>query len=153
MRDDALPVARIVFIGGGIALGVATAIVIVLAILSARHVPVGGQAVDKPRQSGSDLPVLQSAPQTDLAAWRQEKSRALNRLGWVDAASGVAHVPIDVAMGMLVERAGGTARADASRALVGLAAAQAGHADSPPSDVAQPGPQTRSSGAATGERR
>ena len=39
----------------------------------------------------------------DLAAYREEKQRELNQVGWVDAASGVAHVPIDLAMTMQLQ--------------------------------------------------
>lgn len=114
MRDDALPLRRIAAIGFGIAGVVALVIGAVLAILAQHRVPVGGAAVARPAQLGADLPMLQSAPQIDLAAYRADKSRALNQLGWVDAASGVAHVPIDVAMAMLVRRAA-TPASEASR--------------------------------------
>jgi hypothetical protein len=114
MRDDALPLQRVVVAGGLIALAVAIVIGVVLAILHGRGVPVGGQAVAKPDPLEADLPMLQSAPQADLAAYRKEKSRELNELGWVDAASGVAHVPIDVAMALLVQRAA-SAPASATR--------------------------------------
>jgi hypothetical protein len=103
MRDDALPIRRIVSIGAGIAAAVAVAIGVVLGMLSHRHIPVGGDPVAKPAQLGDDVPMLQTAPQLDLAAYRDEKSRELNQVGWVDAASGVAHVPIALAMAGLVE--------------------------------------------------
>ena len=80
---------------------VAIAIGVVLAILAHRRVPVGGVADRRgPRSSAGDLPMLQTAPQPDLAAYKAEKLHALHDLGWVDAASGVAHVPIETAMAM-----------------------------------------------------
>lgn len=112
MRDDALPTGRLLWVGGAIALTVATAIAVVLSILAHRHVPVGGVPVDKPARPGAGLPMLQAAPQPDLVAYKAAKLRVLHDLGWVDAASGVAHVPIEAAMAMQAERA---ATAGASR--------------------------------------
>ena len=112
MRDDALPIARLLWVGIAIALAVATAIAVVLAILAHRRVPVGGVLIDKPVQLGPDLPMLQTAPQPDLAAYKADKLHALHDLGWVDAASGVAHIPIETAMALQAARA---ASAGASR--------------------------------------
>jgi hypothetical protein len=63
-----------------------------------RRVPVGGVRIDKPAQLGAELPMLQAAPQPDLANYKADKLHALHDLGWVDAASGVAHVSIEQAM-------------------------------------------------------
>jgi hypothetical protein len=112
MRDDTLPFGRLLLVGLAIVLAVALAIAVVLAILAHRRVPVGGVLIDKPAQLGAGLPMLQSAPQPDLAAYKVAKLRALHDLGWVDAASGVAHVPIEVAIAMRAARA---ASAGASR--------------------------------------
>lgn len=112
MRDDALPVGRLLWVGAAIVLAVAGAIGVVLAILAHRGVPVGGLAIDPPARLGPGLPMLQTAPQPDLAAYKATKLHALHDLGWIDAASGVAHVPIEAAMAMRVARA---ASAGASR--------------------------------------
>jgi hypothetical protein len=112
VRDDALPIGRLLWVGVAIALAVATAIAVVLAILAHRRVPVGGVLIDKPAQLGADLPMLQTAPQPDLAAYKDAKLHALHDLGWVDAASGVAHIPIETAMALQAARA---ASAGASR--------------------------------------
>jgi hypothetical protein len=104
MRDDALPIRRFVFIGFGIAGAVAIAFGVVVGMLSQRRIPVGGEPVARPAPLGGDLPMLQTSPQLDLAAYRQEKSRELNQIGWIAAAGGVAHVPIDLAMAGLVRR-------------------------------------------------
>jgi hypothetical protein len=109
VRDDALPIGRLLWVGVAIALAVATAIAVVLAILAHRRVPVGGVLIDKPAQLGADLPMLQTAPQPDLAAYKDAKLHALH---WVDAASGVAHIPIETAMALQAARA---ASAGASR--------------------------------------
>lgn len=52
----------------------------------------------------TDRPVLQRAPQTDLAEWKQQQTARLNSTGWVDQDAGVVHIPIDQAMDLLVER-------------------------------------------------
>ena len=105
MRDDTLPIGRLLWVGAAIVLAVTVAICVVLAILACRRVPVGGVAIDKPLSPGAGLPMLQTAPQPDLAAYRAEKQQALHGLGWVDAASGVAHVPIETAMALQAARA------------------------------------------------
>ena len=45
---------------------------------------------------------LRSAPQQDLAAYRAEKEARLHGFGWVDAQRGIAHIPIESAMDLLV---------------------------------------------------
>jgi len=105
MRDDALPIVRVLWVGAGIVLAVATAIAVVLTILAHRRVPVGGVRIEPPAQLGTELPMLQTAPQSELAAYQAAKLHALHDLGWVDAASGVAHIPIEAAMAMQAARA------------------------------------------------
>lgn len=132
MRDDALPIRRIVFIGLGIAGGVAIAIGVVLGFLSHRHIPDGGDPVARPSQLGGGSPMLQTAPQLDLASYREEKSRALNRFGWTDAANGIVHVPIDLAMTMLVQRGAASDPDSGERRDAPSSPAAAGHATSMP---------------------
>ena len=105
MRDDALPIGRLLGAGAAIVLAVTGAIGVVFAILAQRRVPVGGALIDEPSSPGPGLPMLQTAPQLDLAAYKAGKQRALHGLGWVDAASGVAHVPIETAMALQAARA------------------------------------------------
>ena len=112
MRDDALPIARLLWVAVAIVAAVTLAIGVVLAILAHRRVPVGGVLIDKPAQLAAELPMLQTAPQPDLAAYEASKLHALHDLGWIDAASGVAHVPIETAMAM---RAAQAASSGASR--------------------------------------
>ena len=107
MRDDALPIGRLLLVGVAIVAAVAIAIGVVLAILAHRRVPVGGVLVDQPAQLAADLPMLQTAPQPDLAAYKADKLHALHDLGWIAAASGVAHVPIETAMAMLAASSAG----------------------------------------------
>ena len=112
MRDDALPITRLLWVGAAMALAVAAAIAVVLTILSHRQVPVGGAAIEPPAQLAADLPMLQTAPQLDLTAYKANKLHAVHDLGWIDAASGVAHLPIETAMAMQAAQA---ASAGASR--------------------------------------
>lgn len=49
-------------------------------------------------------PRLQSEPFADMAALRQADEERLNSYGWVEGSSKAAHIPIDVAMDLLVER-------------------------------------------------
>jgi hypothetical protein len=48
---------------------------------------------------------LRSAPQQDLAAYRAEKERQLHAFGWVDPQHGIARIPIEAAMDLLVSGA------------------------------------------------
>ena len=50
-------------------------------------------------------PLLQSAPQPDLARYRADKQRLLDSAGWVDAQRGVARIPVADAMAMLAASA------------------------------------------------
>lgn len=49
-------------------------------------------------------PRLQPDPPADMAAFRTEEEAELNRWVWVDEANGVAQVPIDKAMELLVKQ-------------------------------------------------
>ena len=49
---------------------------------------------------------LQSSPAQDITAFREQKQRLLETYGWLDREHGLAHIPIDRAMELLVrERA------------------------------------------------
>lgn len=49
-------------------------------------------------------PLLQRAPEAELEAMRHEMAERLDGYGWVDKATGVAHIPIDEAMDLLVQQ-------------------------------------------------
>jgi hypothetical protein len=89
----------------GIAATIASVVCAVFLLLHEWQVPPGA---DRARL-GFDLvvpgPALQPAPQLDLDRYRAEKERQLHATGWVDAPKGIAHVPVDTAMEMLVQRA------------------------------------------------
>src|SRR4051812_39123229 len=110
MRDDALPFGRILAFGAAIAAGVVLAAAVALAIPRMRALPAGGLPVAPPAPPPADQPALQSAPQRDLGAYRLQPQRKLHGLGWIDAASGVAHVPIELAMALRVRAASEASR-------------------------------------------
>lgn len=49
-------------------------------------------------------PQLQPDPPADMAAFRAEEEAALNRWAWTDEVNGVAQIPIDKAMELLVKQ-------------------------------------------------
>lgn len=49
-------------------------------------------------------PGLEAAPRAHLAIYLLGETQRLNSYGWVDPANGVVHIPIERAMGLLVER-------------------------------------------------
>jgi len=100
MRDDALPVGKLLGAAAAVAGAIAFALVVVLSTLHHRRVPPGGLPVAEPPPMAADQPMLEPAPQPELAAYQAAKLHALHGLGWIDAASGVAHVPIETAMAM-----------------------------------------------------
>jgi hypothetical protein len=59
-------------------------------------------------------PRLQADPAADLAALRAEEELQLSTWGWADEADGLARVPIERAMEMLVEQRGAMAEEDDS---------------------------------------
>ena len=94
MRDDALPTARIAAAGAAMLLVVGLAIATVFALLHERGVPPGGVPVARPADVPASQPLLQTAPQQDLVAYRRAQADALAR---ADA----GHVPIAQAMARL----------------------------------------------------
>jgi hypothetical protein len=103
MRDDALPFARILALGAGVVATIAAAVATAVLLLHAHGLPAGGAPVARPAALAPDQPMLQAAPQDDLAAYRREKARERDALA--PAASGAARVPVDVAMALLARRA------------------------------------------------
>jgi len=50
------------------------------------------------------LPRLQAAPHTDILDYWDSEQKSLNSYGWVDRQKGIAHIPIDEAMRIVVDR-------------------------------------------------
>ena len=51
-------------------------------------------------------PLLQADPSSEMTALRQEENAELNSYGWVDKGNGIARVPIDRAIDLLLENDG-----------------------------------------------
>lgn len=51
-------------------------------------------------------PELQDSPASELARLRQAAARRLDSFGWIEREAGLAHIPIDLAMLLLVEEPG-----------------------------------------------
>lgn len=110
MRDDvaARPIAWTAL---AIAVTVATVIGSVRLLLHAWDTPAGASRVALPDPVAVPGPLLQSAPQLDLAQYRAEKQRLLDSAAWVDPARGIARIPIADAMALLAASAASAPRA------------------------------------------
>jgi hypothetical protein len=89
--------------GAAILVCVIGVVVAVFLLLHYWQLPVGADRVRK-----IDLPagaaILESAPQADLARYREQQRKQLESSGWVDAANGITHIPIDDAIDILAPR-------------------------------------------------
>jgi hypothetical protein len=104
MRND-LAVRPIAWAAFAIAATVCGVIVAVFLLLHFWRTPAGADRV--PARAGYTIegPVLQSAPQLDLQAYREQKQRLLDSSGWVDSAAGIVRIPVKDAMALLAARA------------------------------------------------
>jgi hypothetical protein len=97
-----------------LALVVAAAVGAVFGLLGHWRMPPGGQAANVRAVLAVPRPVLQAAPQQDLAQYRQAQQQRLDSLGWVDRAAGVARIPIGDAMDLMASGHAMPGRAAAS---------------------------------------
>jgi hypothetical protein len=86
---------------GVIVAGIAIAVVVPAAIVALVQAPAN--APDDASHPKIRPPVQELAPEDDMAAFRGEKMRRLESYG-IDPRTGRAHIPIEKAMQMLVER-------------------------------------------------
>ena len=70
---------------------------------AARQPPPPVMKVD-PEAMSVPLPILQTMPTLDLAAFRAREDSVLHSYGWVDKEAGVVRIPIEEAMRILAER-------------------------------------------------
>jgi hypothetical protein len=105
MRDDALPVGRLLLAAGSILGTIAAVIAAVALLLHLRGLPAGGMPVARPAPPPDGRPALQPAPQDELAAVRRAQSAELGRWSRPDGAGGVARVPVEVALDRLAVQA------------------------------------------------
>lgn len=66
----------------------------------------GGQAERplQPQAPAIPAPRLQEQPQQDLQAFKTARNVRLTSYGWVDRRAGIAHIPIDRAMRIVIDR-------------------------------------------------
>ena len=83
---------------------------IVIAVAAASHwlLSFFGPPVPQAPLAHPPAVSLEPHPAATLAQFRREKLRARDSYGWIDRASGVAHIPVSRAMKLLVERAKGS---------------------------------------------
>lgn len=105
MAADDLRAGRISLVAAALAGTVLGVVVLVLLWLHVRGVPPGGVPVASMPPLPASAPALESAPQPSLAEYIAQKQQRLHSRGWVDEAQGIAHIPIEEAMAMLVARA------------------------------------------------
>lgn len=126
-----------------VALVVGTAIVVVLMLGLYRWFQSREAAKDAPPSPLVDRtqprlppePRLQTAPEADLAAMRAEEKQRLESYGWVDESAGIARVPIEAAMTLLLQRGVPARPAPAA----GVAADAAAPEPAPGSHAPEPG--------------
>ncbi|MGZ5094068.1 MAG: hypothetical protein ACXWCY_07485 [Burkholderiales bacterium] len=87
---------------GGLMLVVVLVALAVHAFATWRDTPLAGP--NAPMDAQIAGPKLQSAPQFERAEFVAEKQHLLESYGWIDPKRGVARIPIEVAMQMLVQR-------------------------------------------------
>ncbi len=104
MQDD-VAVRPIVLAGAAIAATVLVVIASVFLLLRLWHEPADLSRVRLPYDLLRPGPLLQSAPQPDLARYRADKQRQLDSAAWVDAQRGIARIPVADAMAMLAASA------------------------------------------------
>lgn len=66
--------------------------------------PPPSPLVDAWQEQAPPEPRLQSDPAADMAAFRARQEASLRSYGWVDKQAGIARIPVDRAMHLLVER-------------------------------------------------
>jgi hypothetical protein len=74
-----------------------------LGLFEAARPPAPGSALER-TELVPPAPRLEVQPQAELAQVRARENRLLQGYGWVDREAGIARIPIDRAMALLVER-------------------------------------------------
>jgi hypothetical protein len=107
-RDVSFPPVIMALIGIALLTIVSAVLMLVLfRYLAAQEARVGQPPNPLARSFGRQLPPpprLQPDPASDLHALRAEEDAVLQSYGWVDRNAGVARMPIERAMDLLVER-------------------------------------------------
>ena len=116
MPTHDIAASRIAWVGAAIGAVVVLVVIGVFLLLHAWQMPARTDRVGLPYRQQLAGPVLQSAPQFDLARYRAEKQRVLDGQQPVDPHSGAAPIPVAKAMELLAQRsAAGASRPEAAR--------------------------------------
>ena len=95
--------SRAVITGAAVLL-VAIVLAATLGGIYGRHLnPSGRLGVPTPTSPEAKLPLSESAPQSERARFDAEKQAVLEGWGWVDKRAGVAHIPVERAMALMIE--------------------------------------------------
>jgi hypothetical protein len=102
---------------GGFAIGATVLAVIgsVFLLLRLWQEPADASRVRMPYDLLRPGPLLQSAPQPDLARYRADKQRQLEAPAWVDAQRGIARIPVADAMALMAATAASAPRASGAK--------------------------------------
>ncbi|HEX5126468.1 MAG TPA: hypothetical protein VFW00_06985 [Rhodocyclaceae bacterium] len=114
MPDREIDTRGVVIGGSGILAAVVVAILATFLLLAYWHISArggSGASLDAPIAGAN----LEEAPQPALETYLESKRRQLDAYGWVDAQHRIAHIPIDAAMQLLVERSRNTNSNNASK--------------------------------------
>ena len=106
MPQTDLAVGRIAFLGATMAVIVAAAALIAIALEDLLPVPTPVDIIGStPLPAAAAIPArLLSAPQPVLSQELEQGRERLQHSGWVNEQQGIAHIPIEAAMALLVER-------------------------------------------------
>ncbi|MFN7976171.1 MAG: hypothetical protein U0166_28205 [Acidobacteriota bacterium] len=110
--DAEIAAPRILGFGAGL-IGIVALVLVAMKLLSGGFArwdasrPIATPALTEARtQPPPPAPLLQAAPRDDLARLRREEDGQLSGYAWVDRGNGVARIPIERAMEIVVERSG-----------------------------------------------
>jgi hypothetical protein len=95
----------IVWVAMTIAATVALVVAAVFLLLRLWQTPPGADRVPLPYELAIPGPQLESAPQLDLQAYRQDKQRRMDSADWAGAQRGIARIPVADAMALLAASA------------------------------------------------
>ncbi len=112
--DDEVSVSRVLWSTAGLAVVCALGMLITWGMWGYFAARANVQPSPIPEANESRMPegpLLQRNPEAELEAMRHEMAERLGTYGWVDENAGVVHIPIEAAMGLLVEQGTGQAAA------------------------------------------
>ena len=125
MPKPDVDVRAVAWTGFSIAAAIVVVVCAVFLLLHLWRTPPGADRLRASYTLAVEGPKLQSAPQPELRGERAAKARLLTTSGWVDGAHGIARIPIETAMRVLVAQGGAIAVTAAASAATPATAASA----------------------------